>query len=176
MGMRETRQPTYDGPEDRRTKQSFRDETDINKILKRAQKTGTISHLNQHQPQYADFSNFDFFANTLMLTQGREIFDDLPSELRNEFNQSPQQFFTYVNDPANVDRLAELLPGLAEPGRQNITTDNQARTARASEARPSETASAEATAGPTAETPPTAAEAASIPPESSGSSESVPST
>ena len=41
-----TKQPLY---KDGRTKQSFRDETDINQIMKRAQVTGTISHLNKHE-------------------------------------------------------------------------------------------------------------------------------
>ncbi len=117
MSINGTNQPTY---EDGRTKQTFRDETDINKILKRAQVTGTVSHLAKHEGRYGDFSNYDFFANTLMLTKGREIFDDLPSEVRAEFNQSPAGFFQFVNDPANRDRLNELLPALAEPGRQNL--------------------------------------------------------
>ncbi len=118
MSMRSQAKKVYD---DGRTKQSFKDETDINKILQRAQKTGTISHLNQHEGRYGDFSNFDFFGAQLMLTRGREIFDDLPSEVRAEFSNSQGAFFAYVNDPANKDRLGELLPALAEPGRQNIT-------------------------------------------------------
>ncbi len=118
MSMHSISQPT--SYPDGRTKQSFKDETDINKILKRAQKTGTISHLNKHEGRYADFSDFDFFTNLQMLSQGREIFDDLPSEIRREFNNSPAGFFKYVNDPENKDRLAELLPALAEPGRQNV--------------------------------------------------------
>ena len=107
---------------DGRTKQSFRDETDINQILKRAQKTGTISHLNKYEARYGDFSNFDFFEAQIQLAKGGEIFDALPMELRKEFNQSPADFFEYVNDPENKDDLARLLPGLAEPGRQNIAT------------------------------------------------------
>lgn len=111
------KQPVYN---DGRTKQSFRDETDINKIMQRAQKTGTISHLNKHQASYADFSDFDYFESVIKLAKGREIFDDLPSELRTEFHNSPADFFQYVNDPDNVGRLDKLLPGLAAPGRQNI--------------------------------------------------------
>jgi len=110
-------QPTYT---DGRTKQSFKDETDINKILHRAQKAGTLSHLQRFEGRYGDFADFDFFEATLQLTKGREVFDALPSELRNEFNQSPAQFFAYVNDPANIDELSKKLPALAEPGRQNI--------------------------------------------------------
>ncbi len=118
MSMLGTKQPTY---EDGRTKQSFKNETDINQILKRAQKSGTISHLNKHEAHYGDFAGFDFFDAQLQLAAGRTIFDDLPVELRREFNQSPGEFFEYVNDPANVDRLGELLPALAAPGQQNIS-------------------------------------------------------
>ncbi len=117
MSQHELKTPVYD---DGRTKQAFKDETDINKILQRAQKTGTISHLAKHEGHYGDFSNYDFLGNQIMLARGREVFDDLPAELRREFNQSPQQFFQYVNDPANKDDLGRLLPALAEPGRQNL--------------------------------------------------------
>lgn len=105
---------------DGRTKQTFKDETDINKILQRAEIKGTISHLNKHQAKYGDFSTYNFFENQLMLARGSEIFDDLPAELRKEFAQSPAKFFKYVNDPANKDDLKRLLPALAAPGRQNV--------------------------------------------------------
>ena len=123
MSQLGTKNPTYN---DGRTKQSFADETDINKILKRAQKSGTISHLNQYEPRYGDFSHFDFGEAQLKLAQGREIFDALPVELRSEFSNRPGDFFDYVNNPENKDRLGELLPALAEPGRQNVSvkTDN----------------------------------------------------
>ncbi len=105
---------------DGRTKQSFKDETDINKILHRAQAAGTMSHLDKYQGTYGDFADFDFFDAQINLTRGREVFDSLPSEIRKEFNQSPAQFFDYVNDPENIDDLRKKLPGLAAPGRQNI--------------------------------------------------------
>ncbi len=106
--------------DDGRTKQAFKDETDINQIMKRAQVTGTISHINKYEGRYGDFANFDFLGNQLMIAQAQTIFDELPPEMRNEFNNSPQEFFEFANDPANVDNLAERLPGLAEPGRQNL--------------------------------------------------------
>ncbi len=104
--------------DDGRTKQSHRDETDIVKIMARFDKTGTISHLVKHEGVYADFSDFDFHEQTSMLTRGREIFDDLPAELRKEFGQSPAAFFAYVNDPANEKELRKKLPALAQPGQQ----------------------------------------------------------
>lgn len=125
--------------EDGLTKQSFKDETDIQKIMARADKAGTISHLQKFQGVYADYSDVDFFQMTQQLTKGREVFDALPAELRQEFGQSPQKFFAYVNDPANKDDLHNKLPGLAKPGRQLVnptvapTADEEAASAAASE-------------------------------------------
>ncbi len=106
--------------EDGRTKQSFKDETNIEKIMARADVTGTISHLAKYEGVYADFSDFDFHTQNNMLAKGGEIFAALPAEIRKEFSQSPAKFFKYVNDPANIDDLRKKLPALAAPGRQNI--------------------------------------------------------
>ncbi len=127
---------------DGRTKQSFRDECDINLIMQRAAKGGTISHLAKYEGVYADFSDFDFFEHTQKLTQGREVFDDLPAEIRREFGQSPAAFFAYVNDPANINDLAKKLPGLARPGNQLIKTsalDADTEAAEAAAAAPAAT-------------------------------------
>ncbi len=106
--------------DDGRTKQSFKDETDIEKIMARASVTGTMSHLAKYEGVYADFSDFDFHTQNNMLAKGGEIFAALPAEIRQEFSQSPAKFFKYVNDPANADDLRKKLPALAAPGRQNI--------------------------------------------------------
>ncbi len=124
--------------EDGRTKQCHADECDINKIMARFDRTGTMSHLAKYEGVYADFSDFNFHEQINRLTQGREIFDALPAELRQEFGQSPSKFFAYVNDPANAKDLAKKLPALAEPGRQltkvvAATADEEAASAAASE-------------------------------------------
>lgn len=102
------------------TKQSFKDSCDINMILKKAQRTGTISHLAKHGPEYGDFAAFDFFETQNKIARGKSIFEALPSEIRREFDQDPGLFFEYVNDPANAGRLSELLPGIAKPGNQIV--------------------------------------------------------
>ncbi len=124
--------------EDGRTKQCHRDECDINKIMARFDVIGTISHVAKYEGVYADFSDFDFHEQTQKLTRGREIFDDLPAEIRQEFGQSPAQFFAYVNDPANKDEIRTKLKGLAMPGRQLPSADQEAALAAASEPLPSE--------------------------------------
>ncbi len=146
---------------DGRTKQSYASECDIVKIMARAEKAGTISHLQKFQGVYADYSDYDFQEQTNKLTQGREIFDALPAEIRSEFNQSPAEFFQYVNDPANQAELGQRLPALAQPGRQlpqmgEPTADQQRASALASEPVASVTTTPRVEPTPTPEPPPTA--------------------
>jgi len=130
---------------DGRTKQCFKNECDIQKIMARAEKAGAISHLEKFQGVYADFAEFDFFEQTQKLTRGREIFDELPGEVRKEFGGSPAEFFAYVNDPANINELHTKIPGLAAPGKQlNPTTPPKA----------DEEAALAAGSEPASETPP----------------------
>ena len=41
------------------TKQSFKDECDINKIMAKFQKTGALNHYAKHAPQYGDASGIE---------------------------------------------------------------------------------------------------------------------
>ncbi|AXL14816.1 internal scaffolding protein [Microviridae sp.] len=122
--------PTFksDNYDDGRTKQAFKEETDINRILARAQKGETLTHLAKYGATYGDFTDVDDLLTAAQRLQRAEaIFQELPSEVRREFGQSAATFFNYVNDPANSDRLPELIPGLAKPGDQRITP-NRGRT------------------------------------------------
>jgi hypothetical protein len=102
-----------------RTKQSFKDETDINKLIARAARGETISHLAKYEGVYGDFTDFpDLMEAQARLMRGQQIFDELPGEVKREFGQDAGRFFEYVNDPANADRLGDLIPGLAQPGNQ----------------------------------------------------------
>ena len=107
---------TFDGKQDHRTKQSFKEDCDINNLLKRAQREGSLSHLAKYEGEYGDFANVDLHQAMNQITRGRQIFSELPSEMRREFNQDPVEFFKFVNNPDNVDKLTDLFPALAKPG------------------------------------------------------------
>lgn len=109
-------EPEYERPG--RTKQSFKDSCDINKILKKAQKAGSISHFEKHGAFYGDFAEApkDLFEAREQIERGTAIFNEAPAEIRKEFKNDPLEFYKFVNDPANSDRLREILPAIAEPG------------------------------------------------------------
>lgn len=102
-----------------RTKQAFKDDCDVNKILAKAQKVGSLSHLQRHGAVYGDFTEVpgDLLEAQKLLERGQEIFSELPSEVRKEFRHDATAFFKFVNDPENRERLPELLPEIAKPGR-----------------------------------------------------------
>ena len=104
---------------DGRTKQAFKDQTDINKILARAARGDTISHLAKHGAVYEDFSDIDDLLSAHQKLQtGQKIFDELPGEIKREFHNDIGKFYKYVNDPAKAEHLGSLLPDLAAPGTQ----------------------------------------------------------
>lgn len=107
--------PEYD---DGLTKQSFKDSCDINKMLKKAQTAGSLSHLMKYpEATYGEFDGeFNLLEATEKIAKANEIFNELPSEVRSEFQNNALNFVNFANDPANVGRLQELLPAIAAPG------------------------------------------------------------
>jgi len=95
-----------------RTKQSFRDECDINHILKRWERDGVISHFNRFEGSYGDFSNFgDYHESINQVNRAQEMFMSLPSKIRSQFNNDPGRFVDFASNPANLDAMVDM--GLA---------------------------------------------------------------
>ena len=97
------------------TQAQFQDECDINKIMDRYLRTGCLSDpLNQMKPgTYGDFTEMgDYMENMNKIIQAREMFDALPSRVRERFGNNPGAMIDFVMDPANQDEAIKL--GLLE--------------------------------------------------------------
>jgi phage internal scaffolding protein len=90
------------------TKQSFKDECDINRIMDKYQKTGAVSHFNRHSPRYGDHSGMDFHEAMNVITETQRMFGDLPSTVRNKFANDPGLFLDFIQNPENADEMAAL--------------------------------------------------------------------
>lgn len=100
------------------TKQSFKDECDINVIMKRFRKVQNVDFLNRYQGyldgQFGDFSQVQDYRTAIdQIQQARGVFDALPSKVRSRFGNDPAEFLDFVHNPANSDELVAM--GLAEP-------------------------------------------------------------
>lgn len=94
------------------TKQSFRDESNINFIMKKYQKTGTVNFVSNVQPDFMNIPAVDFKQAMDTVIRANGMFGDMPSSLRKRFNNDPAEYLEFMEDPANLDEMVEL--GLAK--------------------------------------------------------------
>lgn len=95
------------------TKQSFRDECDINVIMGRYLRTGVLDFVSKHQPQYMDTTGMDFQRAMLVVAESQTMFNDLPSNIRTQFENNPAKFLDFCHDPKNLPEMAKM--GLLRP-------------------------------------------------------------
>ena len=90
------------------TKQSFRDECDINNILRQFNVTGQLP-VGSVQPQYGDFSGITDYQSALnAVMAAQDCFLQLPAKLRARFDNDPALFVEFASDEANKDEMKAL--------------------------------------------------------------------
>lgn len=91
-------------------KQAFRDECDINVILKRYEQTGVLPEIRADiEGRYGDFSEIQDYQgalNTVLLAQ--EMFEALPAKARDRFKNDPEGLIRFVADPKNAEEVERL--------------------------------------------------------------------
>lgn len=90
------------------TKQSMKDECDINNILRQYQMTGVISHVNEAEPQYAELPDPVEYQDALNQVQAAEAaFYRLPQAVRERYGNDPAGLLQALANPAEAGFLQE---------------------------------------------------------------------
>lgn len=100
-----------DGPS--MTKQSFKDECDINVIMRRYERTGVLPTPVGVAPQYADCSAVDFQEAMLQVADAKSLFNQLPARVRERFSNDPARMLEFCEDARNAEEARKL--GLLKP-------------------------------------------------------------
>lgn len=96
-----------------KTDQQYKQDCDVNHIIRKFSKTGQISHLAKAQGQYADVAEIPDLLGALgQVTQAQQSFDLLPAELRKKFSNSPVEMYNWLQNPQNDKEAVRL--GLKE--------------------------------------------------------------
>lgn len=91
-----------------KAQQSFKDECDINTIVRRFGLTGELPS-NVRVPQYADFEEtFDFMSSMNVIREAEEAFMAMPANVRDRFGNDPVRFVDFFNDPDNRPEAEKL--------------------------------------------------------------------
>lgn len=94
------------------TKQSFAKEADINNIMSKYEKTGIVEHVMSSPGQFGDFSEpLDYQEALNKINAAQSLFDALPAQVRQKFENDPALFLEFAQNPENYDKLVSM--GLA---------------------------------------------------------------
>jgi len=93
-----------------RTRQSEKDNVDINKIMERFNRTGQLPTIRTVPPQYGDARVVDFATAQQIVKDAKSSFNSLPAKARQHFGHDPQNFLKAISDRSegNVKKLLEL--------------------------------------------------------------------
>lgn len=116
-----------------RVKQEFREECDINNIIKHYKLTGQIQHINAQAKNgsYEDLPDpIDYQESLNAVAAATSSFATLPAHVRERFSNNPALFLNFMNDANNVDEMVKL--GLAKrrptPPKETSETPPKAET------------------------------------------------
>lgn len=94
------------------TKQSFKEECDIDVILRRYADTGVIDHVKQFKGEYGSFLDVqDYHTSMNQVVAAQEMFMSLPAQVRARFRNDPAEFLAFCGNPDNQDEMVKM--GLA---------------------------------------------------------------
>lgn len=118
-------------PDNSRTRQEFKDECDINKIIAKAVRNGgLVTSGNFRDPSamqsgdFAALAEIDYQAVNNQRIEAEKAFLSLPSEVRDYYRNSPHRFLEAVKSPSDFDKTllrkhgilkAEVIPTEPEP-------------------------------------------------------------
>ncbi|ALS03714.1 VP3 [Gokushovirus WZ-2015a] len=95
-----------------KTDPSFAKDCDINVIVARAKRTGTLP-IAQRSLVFGDDESLTLQQAMSRVAEAREAFEALPAEVRLRFGNDPMALIPWLADPANRDEAVKL--GLMVP-------------------------------------------------------------
>lgn len=93
-----------------RTQQQFKEECDVNNILRNYVNTGVLTHTSSVSPQFGDYSNMpsDYGEALALIERSREEFMQLSSDVRERFDNDPFSLVKFLQDEKNRDEAVKL--------------------------------------------------------------------
>lgn len=94
-----------------RTKQYFRDECDVNRIMARYLETGILDGRDPASARFVDctaLQALDYQGAMNFVISAQQAFSQLPASVRTRFRNDPSEMLQFVDDPSNRDEAIRL--------------------------------------------------------------------
>lgn len=91
------------------TQQHHAEHVKVQNVIKRYDQTGILDHVRQGVAHYGDYSKINEYKTYLdFVNTANESFMNLPSQIRERFNNDAGEFFEFATDPKNKGKMEEL--------------------------------------------------------------------
>lgn len=93
------------------TEEHHKDRCDINKIIRNYDRTGLITHISSKEPQWGmdTLSAPKSYQDAMnIVTVARESFEALPANVRKRFDNKPERFLEFIQNPENSSEAERL--------------------------------------------------------------------
>ena len=119
-----------------RTQQHFKDEVNINTIMRKARRSGVLPYKGDKESHFQDLTGCtDYLEAQNRVIEIKQKFSELPANIRNKFKNEPDAILKYLQDPKNADEAREL--GLLRQfTKEEIDEQNLAKAAAEEAAKP----------------------------------------
>lgn len=95
------------------TQQQFKDDCDINNIMRKYANTGEFTHLSKRPGVFADMTSVTDYQDMLHKVHAAQAaFSELPAATRVRFENDPANLIAFLQDDKNYDEAVKL--GLCE--------------------------------------------------------------
>lgn len=91
------------------TQQQFKEDCDVNVILKRILKTGEMPSFQSRTGYYGDFTEMPDYQGAMdTVIKAQNLFLELPHEVRTKFQNNPQELIDFLKNPDNDQEAVKL--------------------------------------------------------------------
>ena len=98
---------------DGRTQQHQKDECDINLIIQRHTPEQIALMATQNEGHYGDATSVDYHAAQNIIANANTMFNELPSDIRNQFDNDPAAFLDFTSNEENYAEMRKM--GIMSP-------------------------------------------------------------
>ena len=101
-----------------KTQQHHVEQVKVQNLIKQYDRTGILSHVASGVAHYGDYTKVNEYKTSLdFVNIANQSFMELPSGIREQFNNNAGEFFEFATNPKNKDAMEEmgLFPSSAKP-------------------------------------------------------------
>jgi phage internal scaffolding protein len=98
---------TYNGT-DSKVDQAQEHLTNVAELLEPAVRKGLLRHSIKFEGEYDDIPVKDYQEALFITAQAKSMFEQLPSKVRNRFDNDPAKFLEFTHNPENAQEMREM--------------------------------------------------------------------